>query len=168
MKEPFEVLGGLILLFSWLSQTFLFDRWRSRLAQIQEAHMEFITYQSNHGIYAVLSNVVPPEKREELQSLEIRDFRTGLNKLLEVLSDRQHEALDDKIEAQVENYAAQNPEEIAQIMAESTVIQTEFAEEKQRIKAKKSHAEKLFWVLYILGSVLILLGKMGFAPVLHL
>jgi hypothetical protein len=159
MKEPFGLLGGLVLLFSWLSQTFLFDRWRSRLTQIQEAHTGFITYQSNHGIYAVLSSLVPPEKRNELLSLEIRDFRTGLDELRQVLSKRQLEALEDNIEAQVGIYAAENSEEIARIMAESTVIQTEFAKEKQRIEAKKSSAEKLFWVLYILGSVLILFGK---------
>jgi hypothetical protein len=126
MKEPFELLGGLVLLFSWLSQTFLFDRWRSRLTQIQEAHTGFITYQSNHGVYVVLSSLVSPEKRNEVLSLEIRDFRTGLDELRQILSKRQLKALEDKIEAQEDKIEAQVKisEEIARIMAESTIIQT--------------------------------------------
>jgi hypothetical protein len=108
MKEYLGFLGGLVLLFSWLSQTFLFDRWKSRLTQIQEAYLRFITYQSNHGIYIVLAKLVSPEEQKEVLALEIRDFRTGLNHLREVLSEKQRQDLEDKIESQAGTYTTES------------------------------------------------------------
>lgn len=160
MKQTLVVLGSLLLLFSWLSQQFLFEKWNERLAAIQDAHRDFYTYQSNNALFNVVYEITPTDRQARVRDLQIQNYRYGLQRLRENLSPERLQSLEPKIVSHQQQLTGL-PEQLARMQAEIDVIQGEFSQERKEIAQNKARAQWVFWGLYIVGSLLVIAASLS-------
>lgn len=153
-----SILGALLLLSAWLTQQFLFDKWAERVATIDRAQSDFYTYQSNNSLFNVLFEIASPSKRTSLRHFQTRNYQFGLTHLRKALSEERLKKLDNKIAQKTREMSYLK--DLASIQAELEIIQDEFEKEKEDIEQSKHSAQKVFWLLYLLGSTTMLLGNL--------
>ena len=138
-----SLVGGLILFGSWVAQTTLYERWNDKTASMDRAESVYIVTLS--GVFVMQS--VPREVGEYNVTL----FRLGLDYMIRGLpngakadwSKRLLETKDDDL-----NHFG------IQLM--------EFVErEKTSLERWKAGFRWLFVALYVVGSVLLILGQYG-------
>jgi hypothetical protein len=152
--------GGLILLISWITRTFLFERWNRRLADIRAARSDYFTYQSNNALFSAVTKTANRELWDELWDLQNRNYEYGLTHLRDVLSKQRQHHLDQKIHemSHKDPYLAMG--EHGYRAAEVVVVQEELLKEKAAIELYEHHSEIAFWFLYFAGSAIILMGNL--------
>lgn len=160
MKTLVVFAGGLILLISWITRTFLFERWNRRLADIRTARSGYFTYQSNNALFSAVTMIANHELRNELWDLQNHNYEHGLIHLRNALSSQRQHHLDQKIRemAQKDSYLGMG--EHGYRAAEVVVVQEELLNEKAEIELYEHRSEIAFWFLYFAGSTIILMGNL--------
>jgi hypothetical protein len=166
-KQIISALAAVLLLFSWLSQQFLFERWNGRLADLRAALGTYQTYQSNNALFNALRPLTPIEQRDGLWQLQSQNYRSGLTALRQALATEREPELRKAIEQRTAEYMqslAGRPElggrtnEVASVQAQLEVLQEELQREEQDIERKKTLSQRVLWAFYILGSLLVLVA----------
>ncbi len=160
MGEIIMFSGGLLLLFSWVTQTFLYGKWNRRLDEIRNARNVFFTYQSNNAIFSAISQITPPNKKDRLWEFQTRNYEYGLKHVRRVLSKKRAHQLSEKVLTRSKEVPYSSMGEHGYKAAEVVVIQEELLDEKELIETNEARAQKAFWALYVLGSLCILIGNL--------
>jgi hypothetical protein len=149
--------GGLLLLASWLTQNFQFDKWNGRLDEIRDARSNFATYQANNALMGALGLLVPAAERERQWDLQKKNYQTGLNHLREAMSESRRAGLGQRIDAATDKYHYMG--EYARGQAEVVVIQQELLKERETIADRHRRAQRQLWVTYAAGSLAVVVGN---------
>jgi hypothetical protein len=159
MKDILIVSGGLLLFASWITQTFQFDKWKGRLADIQAARANFATYQSNNAVMNGLGLIASSrEAQEKLWELQKRNYERGLEHLREGMSTAVRGSLTTRIDEVEIEYRNMGP--FARGQAEVIVVQEEFGRERTAIFAKQRRAQKVLWATYAAGTLALVAGNL--------
>jgi hypothetical protein len=168
MKLILVSLGSLLLLSSFLSQQFLFEGWNAQSAQIREANADFLAYQSNNHIFNAIVEIVPEERKDRLRQLQLMNYQTALEHLWKEVTPETKASLAVKGVQRIGISAILNARTPDQIKTMSTKVQAQidnlvkkFRDEQKRIEQNKRKAHLSFSALYIVGSLLILVGNLA-------
>jgi hypothetical protein len=151
------MLGAMTLLFAWLTQQFLYERWNGRLSAIATAESVFYTYQSNNALFNALFELTPESKQGRLRDLQQANYRDGLAALQKQVPEDKRRSVGARTAELEKRYSSLGA--LAPIQAELTSIQEFFQEAKERTAQEKAFWQKTFWGLYVLGSLLVLVGN---------
>lgn len=151
--------GGILLLGAWLVRTFLFERWNRRLADIRSSRSDYFVYQSNNALFSALAITLPEERGSELWDVQNRNYESGLEHLRQALSEVRRSQLNARISQKASDFPYNRMGDHAQRAAEVVVVQEELLDEKQEIETKEQGAEKVVWLFYAVGSIVLLVGS---------
>jgi hypothetical protein len=167
VKLTFVSLGSLLLLSSFLSQQFVFEKWNARSARIREANTDFMTYQSQNAVFNALYEIAREDRRERIRQLQLNNYQWALQYLWAEIGADAKAALAKKgvhQKAALAMPSAPTPDtimqRIAEVQAQIGSLQGEFRAEQNRIDQNKLRANLLFAALYIAGSALVIIGNL--------
>lgn len=167
MKLIFVLLGSLLLLSSFLSQQFVFEEWNARSARIREANADFTAYQSNNAIFNAIFEIAREDRKDKVRQLQLINYQWALRYLWEEVTPDTKATLAAKGVRQIGTGAmlttptADNIEQWStDVQAQIDSVQGEFRDEQKRIEQNKRKANLVFSALYIVGSVLVVIGNL--------
>jgi hypothetical protein len=158
-ENVLSLFGALLLFGSWLSQQLLFEKWNSRLTQVEAARAGYQTYQATNALFNALGEIHKDDKdkRQKIRELQVKNYRYGLDILRDSLGKGRLQALHDEVEHRTKEFSLLDLE-LAEVQAELVAIQVEHAEEAGAIRSAKRTWRVVFVILYICGSLSILGG----------
>ncbi|MFT5084726.1 MAG: hypothetical protein ACI9Y1_002782 [Lentisphaeria bacterium] len=159
MKSLVIFAGGLTLLISWMTRTFLFQRWNRRLADIRSAQSDYFTFQSNNALFTAITKTADCDLWDELWELQNNNYDLGFSHLRTALSVSCSGKIDQNANRLARKYPFLGMGEHGLKAALVVVVQEELLKEKQEIEQYEGRSEKLFWFLYLCSSIIILFGN---------
>lgn len=160
--------GSVLLLSSFLTQQFIFEKWNGRLLQIKEADASFLAYQSNNHIFNAIFEIVPEAQKNRLRQLQLMNYQTALEQLWQELTPESKVSLAAQGVRRIGISAIVNARTSDQIKDMNATVQTqinflisEFRSEQTKIEQKKQQAQLVFSALYIVGSLLLIIGNLA-------
>jgi hypothetical protein len=167
VKIIFVLFGSLLLLSSFLSQQFVFEKWNARYAQIRRAAADFTAYQSNNAMFNAIIEIAREDRKDRIRQLQLMNYQRALHYLWKEVSADSKAALASKGVHELgamSMLSAPTADNIkkwsAEVQAQINFLQGEFQDEQKSIEHNKNMAYLGFSVLYIVGSVLIIIGNL--------
>jgi hypothetical protein len=167
MKSILVLLGSLLLLLSFLSQQFIFEKWNTRSARIREANADFAVYQSNNAIFNAIFEIAQEDQKNRVRQLQVINYQWALRYLWGEVTPDTKAALASKGVRQIGTGAmlttptGNNIKQwTADVQNQIDNLQGEFKDEQKRIEQNKKKANLFFSSLYIIGSVLVVIGNL--------
>jgi hypothetical protein len=180
------VTGMLILLAAWVSQQVLFERWSEQLDGIANGESVFNSYASAHIFFELDLKNAAEKDQNEIMNEEVQHYWKGLYFLMQELpSDEldtsyktiwkpqenpQGDVSIDSISPELKQdwrIALQADSTLSKVHGPSfkdAIIGAAAAldavdKAKKQIETEKALAQKAFWALYVLGSVMWIAGN---------
>lgn len=157
IRRSCEVLGPTILLFAWLAQQALLDRWNGELARLELAEGRWDVYRSNHYVFNALrpstefGDTFTPSSaalRWQVRNLDVG--MENLEKLIPAEILRKHRAA----EAEAQDGGFGGPD--GEMDLRFKVLKRSLDDRMAELQSAKSDAQSMFWSLYLLGATLSL------------
>lgn len=147
-KKCLILLGGGILLISWISQNILHYQWQTRLTEIQSATLKYAIYLSNTY---VMNNIEEIDEKKSPSPIEwnVLNFRLGLQTISEALPSHERSSWKGKIN----NTQKEGLNDIG------VKLMKKFSEEQERIKKWEQRFRLVFIGTYLLGTFSLLIGQ---------
>lgn len=153
------VIGAVILFAAWIMQQTLLERANSSLQQIYAAENVFQTYQSNNALFNAIAKLpdAGAETQDYIRIVQIYNYELGLRDMEALLSGSERRDIPGSVNA----YSGVPPldQKMKIVQERLTKIQGAIARQKERIAERKASLSRVFFVLYALGSIVVLLGS---------
>lgn len=153
------VVGAVVLFASWVVQQTLLEDANSRLQEIYAAESSFQTYQSNNAVFNAITKLSGDQSdtHDYIRTVQVYNYELGLRPMEALLDPWERGAIPGAVNA----YSGVPPidDKLTIVQERLTKIQGAIAAQKERIAARKTSLNRLFFTLYALGSIAILLGS---------
>jgi hypothetical protein len=153
----FPIVGGLLLLAAWFVQQTLLASKNDALHRIEVAEGNFATYQSGNAEFnaARKRSGNPDPLHDPGFSDQVRNYETGLKHLEEVLDPAAREGIPQY------NPTSDNAALLDNTQTRLEAIQTAVKAETDSLEADKKRINTIFVVLYVVGSIAVLIGTVA-------
>ncbi len=154
------VVGGLVLVGSWILQQTLLDRANGKLDRIYNAQSTFATYQSNNALFnAILSATAPGvSRRLDVRRSQVYNYELGLRDMEDLLSAKERRGIPPTLISQAFSSADIFVRLWPTLQARTVKIQAAVRNKRARILSEKNRLYWIFFALYLCGSTLVLSG----------
>ena len=142
-----SLVGGLVLLVSWMVQSTLYDYWDKRQSSLDRAESIYIACLSSTFTMNAIQEIAPKGKSPGLWNNE--NFRLGLGYMVRGLAEREQKKWSDSL--------ADAPDEKLNDVG-SQLMKAVTADQKS-IEMWRSRSRWLFIVSYVLGSVIVVIAE---------
>jgi len=153
------VIGAVILFAAWVVQQTLLERANSSLQQIYAAENTFQTYQSNNALFNAIARLpdAGAGTQDYIRTVQIYNYELGLRDMEALLGDSERQGIPGSVNA----YSGMPPldQKMEIVQERLTKIQGAVANQKERIAVRKASLNRKFFVLYALGSIVVLVGS---------
>ena len=156
MAIIFPILGGLLLLAAWFVQQTLLANKNDALGRIKAAEETFATYQSENAQFNAerkRRGISDPRDDPGFRD-QVRNYEDGLNHLEEVLDPVVRKG----IPPRQNPYTSEPAALLETTQTRLTAIQKAVRAKKDSLSADKKRINTAFIVLYVLGSIAVLIG----------
>jgi hypothetical protein len=140
------LIGGLVLLISWVVQSTLYDYWNQRLSSLERAESIYIACLSSTFTMNAIQEIAPKGKGSGLWNNE--NFRLGLNYMLKGLSDAGQKRWSNTLNAQD-----------ADLNKVGSGLMEEVSSQQKLIHRWKARSRWLFIMSYVVGSIAVVVAE---------
>jgi hypothetical protein len=154
-----SVVGAVTLFGAWTFQQTLLNSANERLQGISSAEVRFETYQSNNALFNAIAAEAVPNAQSEIRRFQTISYELGLEHLAKPLSPEEKAHLP----AAPRPYDGDWNFEAAMTKTQRRIeaIQAALQSRRQEVAESSSIANRVFFVLYAAGSLLILAVNIG-------
>jgi len=154
------IVGSIILFLAWVFQQTLLGNANSTLQRINTAQSVFQTYQSNNALFNAILETTKGDSEtvSKVRSMQIYNYDLGLRELEALLTDEEKTDLPKQ-----PNPFSGTPDTATMMSILQTridMIQGKLETKKEAIAEQKSTYNKIFLILYVIGTLTILIGSM--------
>lgn len=158
LRRALPILGSLLLFLSWVVQQTLFDRWNSKLASIGGAEAVFHTYRSNNAVFRAL-RATAPQQTSEIEQQQETNYNRGRELIERQLDPENYKAAMERARAGVAAFVSLSQLSVDQrILIVYDALQIALSIERSSLETRKRTAEYVFYLLYAVGSLMLLVG----------
>jgi hypothetical protein len=153
-----SIVGAVTLFGAWTFQQTLLNSANERLQGISSAEVRFETYQSNNALFNAIA-AAAPNAQAEVRRFQTINYELGLEHLAKPLSPQEKAHLP----AAPRPYDGDWNFEAAMTKTQQRIeaIQASLGSRRQEVAENSSIANRVFFVLYAAGSLLILMVNIG-------
>jgi len=158
--EILTVIGPVGVLGLWLYQQTEIERNAGELRKIAAARSVYQTYQSNNALFNGLHEILRKDKEgaERLRNFQIYSYELGLAALENVLPEAARSGIPPRVDA----YGGDSFEQkYPLIQARLELLQTKIDEREEAVRAVSSAAQKRYFWIFVVLSVLSIAGAVG-------
>ena len=145
--STWSLVGGLILLVSWLSQSMLYDYWDQRQSSLDRAESIYIACLSSTFTMNAIQEIAPKGKSSGMWNNE--NFRLGLGYMVGGLSEDEKKKWSDSV--------SETPDE--KLNDVGLKLMDVVRAEQTSIERWRSRSRWLFILSYLLGSVVVVIAE---------
>jgi len=142
-----SLIGGLILLISWIVQSTLYDYWDKRQGSLERAESIYIACLSNTFTMDAIQEIAPKGKSPQMWNTE--NFRLGLSYMVRGLSEEDQKHWSDTVQKAQDN-------DLNSIGAGLMNVVTN---EQKSIERWRSRSRWLFILSYVIGSMIVVVAE---------
>jgi hypothetical protein len=153
------VIGSLVLFGAWVIQQTAVETARTEARRLADAQNSYVTYQSNNALFNALIAAAAPETTRVLaiRGFQVNNYELGLTAMDNALSTSEHAG----IPAAVFMIGGQGADverrmQVTQVRLES--LQARIRTKQDALDGTQRVVERRFLALYVLGTVLVLVG----------
>lgn len=159
LEKLLPVAGAIILFVAWAVQQVLSVEWNASLSRIGSSEAVFHTYRANNAVFRALRAAAPAHAKGEIETQQIQNYDRGLAVLRASIDPILYEARRKRaMETTEDGVKFENFSTDAKILVEFETMQWALADERNALSKKKSIAERIFYGLYVLGTLLAIAG----------
>ena len=153
-----SIIGAVTLFGAWTFQQTLLNTANERLQAISSAEARFETYQSNNALFNAIA-AAAPNVQSEIRRFQTINYEQGLERLAKPLSPEEAA----RLPAAPRPYDGDWNFEAAMTMTQQRIeaIHASLRNRRQEVADSSSSANRVFFVLYAAGSLLILMVNIG-------
>lgn len=155
--EYFSIVGSVVLLAAWLVQQFMFDELNNRLQQLNAAEAVFYQYRATNQIFVALRDIAGSGKDPVIADTQTRNYEIGLAYLQGAVSAQAYREASARFQA--EDAARMSPD--AKRLTEANVLSLAVSTDRAALQKKKTVVQIIFWILNILGSLLLIIATVA-------
>lgn len=145
--STWSLVGGLILLGSWVVQSTLYDYWDGRQSSLDRAESIYIACLSSTFTMNAIQETAPKGKSAGTWNTE--NFRLGLGYMVRGLAESEQKKLSDSLD--------EAPDE--KLNEVGLKIMEVVTAEQKAIETWRSRSRWLFIVSYVIGSVIVVIAE---------
>jgi hypothetical protein len=142
--QTLSLIGGLILLGSWITQSTLYDYWSRRSSQLQQAEVIYLSFLSNSFILNAIEDT-----SKSAGYWNTMNFRTGLNYMIQGLPTAQRAKWDEMMTAI----------EADQLNSFGATLMTEIESQEQFIERWQTQSRWMFIITYVIGAIVLIIAE---------
>jgi hypothetical protein len=154
------VAGALLLFGAWAVQQLLSAEWNAALARIGAAEAVFHSYRSSNGVFRALRHLTASSEEEaSIDREQQMNYELGLREVLRTVDQSLHDKhLKRQVETLEEGVTLDTLTVNARIMVLFAALTATLVEQRSALVERKDAAQRTFLVLYIVGTLLVILG----------
>jgi hypothetical protein len=158
IADFFPVIGSLILFFSWVVQQTLLRSIDRQSQVLSSAESVYRTYQSNNAVFNGLVELAgrESEKAAQIRRFQIYNYELGLVEMDRALSPAEHHDIP------AAPFAYDESEDIDTIMQKTQtrlkILQNMTENKRKSMASRQADAGKTFMTLYIIGTIIVIIG----------
>jgi len=146
-SSTWSLIGGLILLVSWVVQSTLYDYWDKRQSSLDRAESIYIACLSSTFTMNAIQEIAPKGKSPGIWNNE--NFRLGLGYMVRGLAEEEQKKWSDSL--------ADAPDE--KLNDVGLKLMEAVTTEQKAIERSRSRSRWLFIISYVLGSVMVVIAE---------
>lgn len=145
--STWSLIGGVILLASWVVQSTLYDHWDGRQSSLDRAESIYIACLSSTFTMNAIQEIAPKGKSSGMWDNE--NFRLGLGYMVRGLSESEQKKWSDSID--------KAPDE--KLNDVGSKLMEAVSTEQKSIERWRSRSRWFFILSYVLGSVIVVIAE---------
>ncbi|QQR73625.1 MAG: hypothetical protein IPJ17_19480 [Holophagales bacterium] len=154
LRVACSLLGPAILLGSWLTQQFVLDRWRDQLGRLASAESSWDIYRSSNLLFNGLNGVRNIDS-DTLKRWQLKTLEVGLGKMEAALDE---EILRQEYSAVLESEDGGSGDAFGAMELRFKASMKAIERQRAGLRERKNRAQFQFWIAYLGGSSVVLLG----------